>query len=87
MHILLNVAGEAPRTMGNLIDICESTGVPINIQKGEINPLDVSKTHGSSEKLAGLGVRTPQTSLELGIQKTAKWMFEGSRSGLVEFLD
>jgi UDP-glucuronate 4-epimerase len=86
-HTLLNVAGEAPRTMGELIEICESTGVPINIQKGEINRLDVSKTHGSSEKLAGLGVRTPRTNLEIGIQKTAKWMFDVSQSGLVEFLD
>jgi nucleoside-diphosphate-sugar epimerase len=86
-HTLLNVAGEAPRTMGELIEICESTGVPINIQKGEINRLDVSKTHGSSEKLAGLGVRTPRTNLEIGIQKTAEWMFDVSQSGLVEFLD
>lgn len=86
-HSVLNVAGEAPRTMGELIAICESTGVPINIQRGDINPLDVSKTHGSSEKLAGLGVRTPRTNLEIGIQKTAKWMFEVSQSGLVEFLD
>jgi UDP-glucuronate 4-epimerase len=31
LHTLLNVAGEAPRTMDELIKICETTGVPINI--------------------------------------------------------
>jgi UDP-glucuronate 4-epimerase len=86
-HTILNVAGEAPRTMGNLIEICEGTGIPINISNGEINPLDVSLTHGSSEKLASLGLRTPKTSLEVGIGKTAEWMSYASKSGLIEFLD
>lgn len=86
-HTILNVAGEAPRTMGNLIEICEGTGIPINISNGELNSLDVSLTHGSSEKLASLGLRTPKTSLEVGIGKTAEWMSYASKSGLIEFLD
>jgi UDP-glucuronate 4-epimerase len=86
-HTLLNVAGEAPRTMGELIEICESQGIPINVTKGEINLLDVAKTHGSSEKLAALGVRIPDTRLENGISMTAAWMAEISNSGLVELLD
>ena len=86
-HVILNVAGEAPRTMGELIQICQATGVPINISQGEINSLDVSLTHGSSEKLAGKGIRIPKTNLELGIEKTAEWMSYASKSGLIEFLD
>jgi UDP-glucuronate 4-epimerase len=84
---ILNVAGEAPRTMGDLIQICEATGIPINISKGEINILDVSLTHGSSQKLASWGIRTPKTSLEVGIGRTAEWMSYASKSGLIEFLD
>jgi UDP-glucuronate 4-epimerase len=86
-HVILNVAGEAPRTMGELIDICQATGVPINISQGDINSLDVSLTHGSSEKLASMGIRTPKTNLELGIRKTAEWMSYASKSGIIEFLD
>ncbi len=87
LHYILNVAGEAPRTMGNLIQICEASGIPINILKGEVNFLDVSLTHGSSQKLTSLGIRTPKTSLEVGIGRTAEWMSRASTSGLIEFLD
>ena len=86
-HVILNVAGEAPRTMGELIQICQATGVPINISQGEINSLDVSLTHGSSENLAKMGIRTPKTNLEIGIGKTAEWMSYASKSGLIEFLE
>ena len=86
-HSLLNVAGESPRSMGELIQICEATGIPINVSKGEINLLDVAKTHGSSAKLATLGVRIPATRLENGIAMTANWMAEVASSGLIEFLD
>ncbi len=86
-HVILNVAGEAPRTMGELIQICQDSGVPIDITVGESNSLDVSLTHGSSEKLASMGIRTPKTKLELGIGKTAEWMSNASKSGLIEFLD
>jgi UDP-glucuronate 4-epimerase len=86
-HTLLNVAGESPRSMGELISICKSIGVPLNVVDGEINTLDVSKTHGSSEKLQQLGFRAPQTSLEIGIQRTSSWLAEYSAVGLAEFLD
>jgi UDP-glucuronate 4-epimerase len=86
-HTLLNVAGESPRTMGELIEICTTNGVPLNILNGEINTLDVSKTHGSSEKLHALGIRAPRTSLEIGIERTSQWMAEFSAAGLAEFLD
>lgn len=86
-HVILNVAGESPRTMDELIKICSSTGVPINISQGEINSLDVSLTHGSSQKLASWGIRTPKTNLENGIGKTVRWMEYASKSGLIEFLD
>ena len=86
-HIILNVAGEAPRTMGELIKICRNTGLPLKIKNGEINSLDVSLTHGSTKILAQLGIRIPKTSLEIGIQKTAEWMSRVSNSGLIDFLD
>jgi hypothetical protein len=47
----------------------------------------VSLTHGSSQKLASWGIRTPKTSLEVGIGRTAEWMSYASKSGLIEFLD
>lgn len=86
-HLILNVSGEAPRSMAELIDICQASGAPINITQGQINSLDVSLTHGSSQKLANMGIRTPKTNLELGIKITAEWMSYASKSGLIEFLD
>ena len=87
LHSILNVAGEAPRTMSTLIQICEASGIPVNILNGEINSLDVSLTHGSSEKLTSWGVRKPKTSLEVGIARTAEWMSNAFASGLIEFLE
>jgi UDP-glucuronate 4-epimerase len=86
-HTLMNVAGESPRSMGELITVCQSSGIPLNVIAGEINFLDVSKTHGSSEKLRRLGLRIPQTSLEMGIERTSQWLAEFSAAGLTEFLD
>ena len=86
-HTLLNVAGESPRSMGELMEICTTNGVPLNILYGEINTLDVSKTHGSSERLHKLGIRTPRTSLEIGIERTSQWLAEFSAAGLAEYLD
>jgi UDP-glucuronate 4-epimerase len=86
-HTILNVAGESPRTMGELINICQSVGIPLNVIDGEINPLDVSKTHGSSAKLEEFGFRTPKTALEVGIERTSMWLEKFSSSGLAEYLD
>ena len=83
----MNVAGESPRSMGELIKVCQSGRIPLNVIDGEINFLDVSKTHGSSEKLRRLGLRFPQTSLETGIERTSQWLAEFSVAGLTEFLD
>jgi UDP-glucuronate 4-epimerase len=86
-HTLMNVAGESPRSMGELITVCQSSGIPLNVIAGEINSLDVAKTHGSSEKLRRLGLRIPQTSLEMGIERTSQWLAKFSVAGLTEFLD
>lgn len=86
-HTLLNVAGEAPRSMEELIGICSNLDVPIKIEYGEINTLDVATTHGSSAKLIRLGIRIPRTSLELGISKTAAWMGQSTIYPLIEYLD
>lgn len=86
-HTLINVAGESPRSMGELIGICQSSGIVLNVIDGAINPLDVSKTHGSNEKLRRLGIRVPQTSLEAGIERTSQWLGRFSMAGLTEFLD
>ena len=85
-HLLVNVAGESPRTMSELIQICQAESFPINIEIGEINKLDVTKTHGSSQRLKELGLRTPKTTLEDGISLTAKWFSGFSKSELFEKL-
>ncbi len=86
-HSILNVAGESPRTLGELITICEGNRFQIRIKQGPINPLDVSITHGSSLKLSGYGIRVPQTSLEVGIQKTVEWFTKPENSSVVSLLD
>ncbi len=86
-HTLLNVAGDSPRSMDELIRICSNLNIPVRIEIGEVNSLDVATTHGSSSKLHTLGIRIPKTSLEVGIRKTADWMAEKSNQPLIKYLD
>jgi UDP-glucuronate 4-epimerase len=78
-HMIFNVAGESPRTMSELIEICNHSGFDLNIRQGAINKSDVAKTHGSSNKLAKFGLRIPRTSLESGINSTIEW-FSGKEN-------
>ena len=78
-HTIFNVAGESPRTMSELIEICHNSGFTLNIRQGVINKSDVAKTHGSSAKLSKFGLRIPRTSLERGIDFTIKW-FSGKEN-------
>ncbi len=86
-HTLLNVAGEAPRSMGDLLQIFSKLEIPTNIEQGRVNPLDVGKTHGSSSKLFQFGLRIPKTSLEMGIRRTADWMAKKINTPIFEYLD
>jgi UDP-glucuronate 4-epimerase len=85
-HTIFNVAGDAPRTMSELIEICNSSGFTLNIHQGAINKSDVAKTHGSSEKLAKFGLRIPQTSLESGVELTIKWFSEKDNVEILNLL-
>jgi UDP-glucuronate 4-epimerase len=86
-HTLLNVAGDAPRSMDELIGICSKLDISIRVEIGKVNSLDVTTTHGSSAKLHTLGIRIPKTSLEIGIARTADWMAETSNQPLINYLD
>jgi UDP-glucuronate 4-epimerase len=86
-HQVFNVAGESPRSMFELIEICHTQGLEIQISDGIISGLDVEITHGSSLKLNLLGVRTPSISLEAGIKKTLSWMNLKSMSNVLKLLD
>jgi UDP-glucuronate 4-epimerase len=86
-HTLLNVAGDSPRSMDELIGICSNLNIPVKIEIGKVNSLDVATTHGSSSKLRTLGFRIPQTSLEVGVRKTANWMAEKPNQTLIKYLD
>jgi len=86
-HDLYNVAGESPRSMKELIQICRSQGLEININNGRINNLDVALTHGSNSKLNSLGVHIPSISLEEGIGQTLQWMKSNTANEILKLLD
>jgi UDP-glucuronate 4-epimerase len=86
-HQIFNVAGESPRSMFELIEICRSQGLDIQVSPAPINELDVAITHGSSSKLNAIGVQTPHVSLEEGIKKTISWMTSQSIAEVLEILD
>lgn len=86
-HTIFNVAGESPRTMSELIGICNNLGFVLNIRPGVVNKSDVIKTHGSSEKLAKFGLRIPRTTLESGIDSTYKWLSSNGTKEILEFLN
>ncbi len=86
-HQIFNISGASPRSMFELIEICRSHGLDIQINEAPINGLDVAITHGSSSKLGALGVQTPQISLEKGIERTLSWMTSSSSAQVLEILD
>ena len=86
-HQVFNVAGESPRSMFELIEICRSQGLEIQISEAPINKLDVAITHGSSSKLNSMGVHTPHINLETGIKNTLSWLTSQSSAKVLEILD
>jgi UDP-glucuronate 4-epimerase len=84
---IFNIACQSPRSLSELLEICSAIGLSPIVVEGEVNKTDVRITHGSSEKLAGLGVPVPTTSLEDGLLKTTEWMRSLSDSELRLFLD
>jgi len=85
-NTILNVAGQSPRSMKELFQICEFLGYPLDITIGEINTQDVFTTHGSVERLIEYQLPIPKTSLEDGIAKTASWMTQSSNSNILSLL-
>jgi UDP-glucuronate 4-epimerase len=84
---IFNIACQSPRSLSELLEICKEIGLKSTVVEGEVNKTDVRITHGSSEKLAGLGISVPTTSLEDGLLKTTEWMKSLSDSELRLFLD
>jgi UDP-glucuronate 4-epimerase len=71
---ILNIAGGKPYSLQDLLDALKAQGIEPVIEKREHDPLDVNLTHGSTKKLAGVGLSVPNTSLADGLRKTIKWM-------------
>lgn len=85
-HTILNVSGESPRTMSDLIQICTKLSFGLRIVQGDRNKSDVSITHGSNEKLKNFGVRVPRTSLEKGIEATSTWIADTENADILGYL-
>jgi UDP-glucuronate 4-epimerase len=71
---IVNVGGGAPRSILDLIEICErETGTKINIKSVRNSELDVEETQASFDLLTNLVGRRPMTPLEIGIKRTVEW--------------
>ena len=71
---IFNVAGSNPYSLTQLFQLLDSHGISPNIVNSKADLMDVNLTHGSIEKLTQFGLSVPQTTLEVGIQKTWEWI-------------
>ncbi len=71
---IFNVAGSNPYSLTQLLQLLDSHGISPNIVNAKADLMDVNLTHGSIEKLTHFGLSVPQTTLEVGIQRTWEWI-------------
>lgn len=70
---IFNVAGGRPYTLNNLLQILKDRGYVFNLNEVGRDEADLNVTHGSTEKLAHYRLPIPDTTLEIGIEKTISW--------------
>ncbi len=84
---IYNVAGGRPYSFFDLFNILEQMNIMVRLREREQDSLDVQLTHGSTEKLRRAGLSVPNTSLEIGLQKTWDWMQNQDKSQLRAWFD
>jgi UDP-glucuronate 4-epimerase len=73
-HEIFNIAGSKPETLRTLLNVTEELGYPINVIQDRSDPMDVSMTHASVNKLGEWNIAAPQTLLKVGIGNTIDWI-------------
>lgn len=73
-HEVINVGGNFPRSMSDLIKIIEKFGLDLEFDNYPPSKEDIKFTHASVSKLKSMGFTVPDTTLEDGIQKTYDWL-------------
>jgi UDP-glucuronate 4-epimerase len=86
-HEIFNVAGGHPFPLQDVISFLDQKNTAIQIEKCDIDPLDVKLTFGSIEKLTRYGVSVPSTRLQEGLQATWEWLDKISRDDLREWYE
>jgi UDP-glucuronate 4-epimerase len=71
---VFNVAGGKPFSLKALLSILEELKIPVEIVRGETDPLDVLRTHASTQKISDRGFTIPNTSLLSGVSATWEWI-------------
>ena len=84
---IFNVAGGNPYSLSELLAIMKSFNINVKYDAYSEDDLDVKLTHGSTDKLRSKGLSIPNTSLNLGIDKTWAWLNSQQPHTIREWLD
>lgn len=71
---IINVGGSFPRSMSDLIKILEGLGLDLEFDTHPASNEDIKFTHASINRLKTMGFSVPDTTLEVGVCKTYKWL-------------
>lgn len=84
---IFNVAGSNPYSLSQLFQLLDSYKISPIIVNTKADLMDVKLTHGSTEKLAKFGLSVPQTTLDVGIQKTWEWIQRINKDDLRDWFE
>jgi UDP-glucuronate 4-epimerase len=84
---VINVAGGKPFSLRELLSILEELKIPVEIVTGKTDPIDVLRTHASTQKISDWGFTVPNTSLLSGISATWDWVNSQKESDLKAWLE
>jgi UDP-glucuronate 4-epimerase len=71
---VINVGGSFPRSMSDLIRLLAELGLDLEFDIHPASNEDTKFTHASINKLRTMGFSVPDTTLEVGVRKTYKWL-------------
>ena len=84
---VFNVAGGRPYTLNNLLQILKTRNYELSLNEVGRDEADVNVTHGSTEKLAHNKLPIPDTTLEIGIDKTINWIEKIEKKYIAEWFN
>ena len=84
---IFNVAGGNPYSLSELLTIMKSFDINVKYDSHSEDDLDLKLTHGSTDKLRSKGLSIPNTSLNVGIDKTWTWLKTQQPHTIREWLD